>query len=100
MNSNDSSFNGETTSSGILWAEVLCRIPFVKNPSVKSENIVRINSKNEVEEEDALQIEQYIQKQEVILSHSQSLHSQEHCRGIVEDVEYQEKNIKVYIFLV
>ncbi|EFO83642.1 hypothetical protein CRE_02972 [Caenorhabditis remanei] len=97
MNSNDSSFNGETTSSGILWAEVLCRIPFVKNPSVKSENIVRINSKNEVEEEDALQIEQYIQKQEVILSHSQSLHSQEHCRGIVEDVEYQEKNIKVTV---
>lgn len=97
MNSNDSSLNGETTSSGILWAEVLCRIPFIKKPSEKSENIVRINSKNDVEEEDALQIEQYIQKQEVILSHSQSLQNQEHCRGIVEDVEYQEKNIKVTV---
>ncbi|ULT99369.1 hypothetical protein L3Y34_000601 [Caenorhabditis briggsae] len=83
------------TSSEILWTEILCRIPFRKLDG--TDKWVRIDSKNEVEEEDALQLEQCIQNQEVILSHSSIIQPQEHCRGIVEEFEYLERNIKVTI---
>ncbi|CAO4369056.1 unnamed protein product [Caenorhabditis nigoni] len=83
------------TSSEVLWTEILCRIPFRKISG--TDKSVRIDSKNEVEKEDALQLEQCIQNQEVILSHSSIIQPQEHCRGIVEEFEYLERNIKVTI---
>lgn len=95
MINNGASFDDETTSSEILCSEILCRIPF-KKTSVSGET-VQIDSKNEVEEEDALQLEQWIQNQEVILSHSSTMQLQEHCRGIVEEFDYQKKNIKVIV---
>lgn len=94
------SYDGETTSSSeILWMEILSRIPFVKydENSDEIENKVKIGSKIEVEEEDAMQLEQWICNQEVIISHSCTMQPLQYCRGIVEYFEYQEKNLKVTV---
>lgn len=79
-----------------MCSEILCRIPF-KKTSIRGE-IVQIDSKNQVDEEDAAQLEQLIQNQEVILTHSATLQLEEdHCRGIVEKMEYEKKNLKVRV---
>lgn len=84
----------------VLWADVLSHIPFVKRfttPDSRKEQKVRILSKNEVDEEDGVQLEQLIQNQEVILCHSSSMNFHQQCRGSVVDFEYIEKKVKVTV---
>ncbi|CAL2036108.1 unnamed protein product [Caenorhabditis brenneri] len=85
-----------TSSSEILWLEILSRIPFVKSDN-EQKNKIRIDSKIEVEEEDAMQLEQWISNQEVIISHSCTMQPLQFCRGIVEYFEYERKNLKVTV---
>ncbi|CAI2348063.1 unnamed protein product [Caenorhabditis sp. 36 PRJEB53466] len=85
------------SSNDFIWNQICSLAPFVKMPNgPKTERTVRIGSKNETEERLARQLHSWIREKAVILSHTPNP-NQQHCRGIVDAVEYRKKRVEVTV---